>query len=119
MVGDEGAQGERMNAVIHYHPDGYTSNGPKLMGRNAAGEAFLRGFLTHSSSQEFWAQADAPEHAAQFLDTVKRHQPMASAQVVPRSNISRLSNVGVRDQILLILHISEPVLGTDLGAFVE
>lgn len=84
-----------MNAVIYYHPDGYTSNGPKLMGRNAAGEAFLRGFLTHSSSQEFWAQADAPEHAAQFIDTVKRHQPKASAQVVPRSNISRLSNVGV------------------------
>lgn len=83
-----------MNAVIHYHPDGYTSSGPKLMGRNAAGEAFLRGFLTHSSSQEFWAQADAPEHAAEFTNRVKRHQPTASVQVISRSNITRLSKVG-------------------------
>lgn len=34
-----------MNAAIYYHPEAYTTSGPKLMGRNAAGESFLRGFI--------------------------------------------------------------------------
>jgi starch synthase len=34
-----------MTAAIYYHPEAYTTSGPKLMGRNAAGESFLRGVL--------------------------------------------------------------------------
>lgn len=37
-----------MSACIYYAPEAYTTSGPKLMGRHAAGESFLRGFLTHS-----------------------------------------------------------------------
>jgi starch synthase len=51
-----------MTAAIYYHPEAYTTGGPKLMGRNAAGESFLRGFLTHSQTGEFWAQVQKPEH---------------------------------------------------------
>ena len=36
-----------MSACIYYHPEAYTTSGPKLMGRNAAGESFLRGFVSH------------------------------------------------------------------------
>jgi hypothetical protein len=52
-----------MNAAIYYHPEAYTTDGPKLMGRNAAGESFLRGFISHSKNQEFWIQVEKPEHA--------------------------------------------------------
>jgi len=52
-----------MTAAIYYHPEAYTTGGPKLMGRNAAGESFLRGFLSHSKATEFWAQVQKPEHA--------------------------------------------------------
>ena len=31
-----------MTAAIYYHPEAYTTSGPKLMGRNAAGESFSR-----------------------------------------------------------------------------
>jgi hypothetical protein len=34
-----------MNPCIYYHPEAYTTSGPKLMGRHAAGESFLRGFV--------------------------------------------------------------------------
>jgi glycosyltransferase involved in cell wall biosynthesis len=36
------------NASIYFHPDGYNTAGPRLMGRHAAGESFLRGFLRHA-----------------------------------------------------------------------
>ena len=55
-----------MTAVIYYDPEGYTTSGPRLMGRNAAGESFLRGFMLHSQVEEFWVQVEHPDHA-QFL----------------------------------------------------
>lgn len=42
-----------MTTVIYYHPEAYTTSGLKLMGRNAAGESFRRGFLVHSQASEF------------------------------------------------------------------
>ena len=60
-----------MTAAIYYHPEAYTTSGPKLMGRNAAGESFLRGFLSHSTASEFWAQVPRPEHAQHFSKAVR------------------------------------------------
>jgi hypothetical protein len=47
-----------MNPAIYYHPEAYTTSGPKLMGRNAAGESFLRGLLSYSKADTFWAQVN-------------------------------------------------------------
>ena len=49
--------------AIYYHPEAFSISSPKLMGRNAAGESFLRGYLKHSKSKEFWAQVEQSEHA--------------------------------------------------------
>ena len=49
-----------MTAAIYYHPEVYSTSGPKLMGRNAAGESFLRGFVAHSTTSEFGVQVRAP-----------------------------------------------------------
>jgi len=46
-----------MTAALYYHPEAYTMSGPKLMGRNVAGESFLRGFLSHSTADTFYVQA--------------------------------------------------------------
>ena len=35
------------NAAIYYHPDGFDTSRPKLMGRQAAGDAFLKAFIRH------------------------------------------------------------------------
>lgn len=57
-----------MTAAIYFHPEAYTTSGPKLMGRNAAGESFLRGFFAHSRATEFWAQVGgAAGHGAWSL----------------------------------------------------
>lgn len=57
-----------MTAAIYYHPEAYTTSGPKLMGRNAAGESFLKGYLTHSQTNEFWIHVHRSEHAQRFLE---------------------------------------------------
>ena len=38
----------KANAAIHFRPDGYLTSGPRLMGRQAAGNGFLRGFFRHA-----------------------------------------------------------------------
>jgi alpha-maltose-1-phosphate synthase len=80
-----------MSAAIYYHPEAYTTSGPKLMGRNAAGESFLRGFLSHSTTSEFWAQVQKPEHARHFASAVSswgRSEPVRS---VDKSSLGALS----------------------------
>ena len=84
-----------MTAAIYYHPEAYTTSGPKLMGRNAAGETFLRGFLLHSKATEFWAQVQKLEHArlfAQTAQTIGRAEPL---KAVDMNGLGALAQVGV------------------------
>lgn len=84
----------KTSAAIYYHPEAYTTSGPKLMGRNAAGESFLRGYLAHSRSEEFWAQVDRTEHAEVFAQTVRaagRNEPVRS---VDRGSLGALAEAG-------------------------
>ena len=84
-----------MTAAIYYHPEAYTTSGPKLMGRNAAGESFLRGFVSHSTSSAFWAQVERPEHARHFAAAVSslgRSEPVHS---VSKASLGALSQAGL------------------------
>jgi starch synthase len=83
-----------MPAAIYYHPEGYTTSGPKLMGRNAAGESFLRGFLKHSKASEFWAQVQKPEHGQLFAQTIEAQGRAEAVKVVDKSSLSALRNIG-------------------------
>ena len=84
-----------MTAAIYFHPEAYTTSGPKLMGRNAAGESFLRGFLQYSETPEFWVQVATPEHAEAFAlsaQTVGRIEPV---RAVDKNSLAALSQPGV------------------------
>jgi len=84
-----------MTAAIYFHPEAYTTAGPKLMGRNAAGESFLRGFFAHSQTTEFWTQVDKPEHArvfAQAAHTAGRTEPV---KAVDKTSLAALGQPGV------------------------
>jgi glycosyltransferase involved in cell wall biosynthesis len=83
-----------MTAAIFYHPEAYTTSGPKLMGRNAAGESFLKGFLKHSKATEFWAQVQKPEHGQHFAKTVKDQGRHEAVKVVDKASMSALSQIG-------------------------
>ena len=84
-----------MNAAIYYHPEAYTTSGPKLMGRNAAGESFLRGFLQHSNASEFWVQVHQLDHASHFAQTVQSLGRTQAVKVVDKNTLGALSQAGV------------------------
>lgn len=42
------------NAALYLHSDAYDTTGSRLMGRHAAGESFLRGFLRHADVEKFY-----------------------------------------------------------------
>jgi glycosyltransferase involved in cell wall biosynthesis len=84
-----------MTAAIYYHPEAYTTSGPKLMGRNAAGESFLRGYITHSQAQTFWAQVQRPDHAQQFGQTVLAHGRSEPVKAVDKNSLGALAQPGL------------------------
>ena len=82
-------------AAIYYHPEAYTTSGPKLLGRNAAGESFLRGFLAYSQAPEFWAQVQRPEHAQHFARAVQSSGRKESVKAVDKTSLAALAQVGM------------------------
>jgi len=62
-----------MMAALYFHPEGYTTRGPKLMGRHAAGESFLRAYLglAKERQQDLWAVVDRPEFGNVFAKTAR------------------------------------------------
>ena len=83
-----------MTVAIYYHPEAYTTSGPKLMGRNAAGESFLKGYIKHSKATEFWAQVQKPEHGQHFAQTIKAQGRAEVVKVVDTSTLSALKDIG-------------------------
>ena len=81
--------------AIYFHPEAYTTSGPKLMGRNAAGESFLRGFLGHSTTSEFWAQVTRPEHAQHFAKAVRSAGREEPVKAVDKNSLASLAQAGV------------------------
>lgn len=62
------------------------------MGRNAAGESFLRGLIQHGSSKAIGAVVASPEHASGFSKTVQRYQPELGVQIFHEDKLSEPSS---------------------------
>ncbi|MSO76017.1 MAG: glycosyltransferase [Alphaproteobacteria bacterium] len=83
-----------MTAALYYHPEAYTTGGPRLLGRNAAGESFLRGFLAHSRNGEFWVQVPKLADARQFTATVRAQGRSEVVKAVDKNNLADLAKPG-------------------------
>lgn len=85
---------DHTSAAIYFHPEAYTTSGPKLMGRNAAGESFLRGYLSYATANEFWAYVENPEHGQFFARTVQAAGRNPTVKVVEKNSLGALSQIG-------------------------
>ena len=54
------------NAAIYFDPEGYSISGPKLMGRNAAGNSFLTGLFEHAKAKEIGGFVRSDAHYTAF-----------------------------------------------------
>ena len=83
-----------MPATIYFHPEAYSTKGPKLMGRNAAGESFLRGLLTYSKTDTWCVQVQEHVHAKYFVQAARTFGRNESVDVVDNNTLGALSKVG-------------------------
>ena len=81
----------RGNAAIYFHQEAFTTKGTKPMGRNSAGESFLKSFLQHSRADKFWAQVTATEHAKAFEASVRAMNRNEPIQVIAGASLGQLS----------------------------
>jgi glycosyltransferase involved in cell wall biosynthesis len=60
----------KSNAVFYYMTDGYQTSGKSLMGRQSAGEGFLKGFARHAGVDMFYCYAPDNRQFQHFKQTV-------------------------------------------------
>lgn len=64
------------NAALYIHPDAFDTTVPRLLGRHSAGESFLRGFLRHATTDQFYFWQAGDGSTLEQLDAlVRRIQP--------------------------------------------
>jgi len=61
-------------AAIHLHPDAHDTTGSRLVGRRAAGESFLRGWMRHATAPQLDAFAE-PWHVEALQAVLQRLGP--------------------------------------------
>ncbi len=81
-------------AAILFEPDGYILSGPKLMGRQAAGHAFLRAAVAGRGDEPLYAYTPKRSSAEVFSRLVRELDPLAKAQWVPADRLDILSQIG-------------------------
>jgi len=83
-------------AAIYFHPEAFNINAEKLMGRNAAGNSYLRGIFKHSRPKNtFYAQVNSQSHAQEFTLLVKAQGREEKLHFFSRNNLSVAAEAGV------------------------
>ena len=82
-----------MPVSIFFHPEGYTKDKERLMGRHVAGASFLDGFLQYARpTDEIFVKVESLDHVDIFLETVSRFSRPEKITPVTRGNLGRLKS---------------------------
>jgi starch synthase len=84
-----------MNAAIYFYPEAYSTSGPKVMGRNSAGESFLKGYAAHSTATEFWTLVERRAHAKFFAQAMRDGGRKEPVNAVDKNNLGILAKPGM------------------------
>jgi len=71
--------------ILYFNPEGYSISGPKLMGRNAAGHSFLRGFARYSLVDQMRAFVEDASFGPLFSEMIHSfgsHKPVEVLQLL-------------------------------------
>jgi hypothetical protein len=84
----------RALATIDYVPEAFSMQNQTPMGRQAAGEGFLRAYLKHSGGDDFGALVRSAADGASFEQVVKQLAPSARAHWMNTRDVSGLEQAG-------------------------
>ena len=82
------------STAIYYQSDAYSTHQQKLMGRNAAGESFLKAYFKYDSGQTLYVYPVCSEDLDSFKSKAvayNRHQPI---ECITKRSLTRLIDVG-------------------------
>ena len=65
------SQTKLANAAIYYAAEGYSTGGERIMGRQAAGEGFLKGFATSAQVDSFYAYTSSEKEFGYFAKQIR------------------------------------------------
>lgn len=82
-------------AALFFHPEAYSTSGPRLMGRNAAGESFLTGFVRYCKQDMWWLHVQKREHANAFAVVVTEQGRSGKVHAVDAGNLGALREAGL------------------------
>ncbi len=91
-----------MANVLYFHPDAYTT-GTKIMGRQAAGESFLRAYLAYAKAQEWWIYTETSEDISAFAAIARKSACNQTIRAIDKSSLASLALAG-------LLYRPDPVL---------
>ena len=92
-----------MNAALLFEPDGYLLTGPALMGRQSAGNGFLRAAVLAAGGETLFAYTPHRGSADVFKKTVAEIDPTVATDWIPGQRLDLLAKQGVLyrpDQLL-------------------
>ncbi len=78
------------DAVIRFEPDGFSLSGPKLMGRQSAGNGFLRAAVQGRLDGQVFGYTAMPRSAKQFDSMVREFDPAAEPVWIPGEKMDRI-----------------------------
>ena len=84
----------RPAATLFYAPDGYDTSRPRLMGRHAAGEGFLRGLVRHGGFDRLVALTHTDADAAAFAAQCRALGAAVPVETVADGDFHRLAETG-------------------------
>lgn len=91
-------------AAIHYKPDGFDTSGRRVMGRQSAGEGFLKAFARAASSEVLYCHTEKREFFEDFEARVRRWSGRErTLRFLPSSEPEKLAEAGT-------LHVPAPGL---------
>src|SRR5947208_5650703 len=84
----------RPNAAIYYAVDAFDTSRPRLMGRHAAGEGFLRGFVRHGGTDRLYCYARSEATAQDFMARTQAQGASVPVTWIPFAEPQRLAEPG-------------------------
>ncbi len=85
-------------ATVYYAGDGYSTAGPKLMGRQAAGQGFLRGYVQAAQAQQqkasAWVTNSSPKAAEEARHGFRQAGLHSALEVLSSQNLAALQHSG-------------------------
>ena len=79
------------NPAIYFALESYSTVGEKLMGRQAAGEGFLKGFVEHFSPAELELLMHTPAESTQAQQLLRSHYKVAKTHCYSLANLHQIT----------------------------